>query len=98
VEIVPALTVNYGVRFDHYTAFSSGSQVSPRINFVWQAFENTTIHAGYSKFFSPPPFELIANASVVKFCHYHGRFPGYVGRARQGRKVETITTSVCSRS
>ena len=31
------LTVNYGVRFDHYAAFSSGSQLSPRVNFVWQA-------------------------------------------------------------
>ncbi len=32
----PVLTMNYGLRFDHYNAFSSGSQVSPRVNFVWQ--------------------------------------------------------------
>ena len=29
--------VNYGLRFDHYSAFSSGSQLSPRVNFVWNA-------------------------------------------------------------
>ncbi len=65
----PALTVNYGLRFDHYSAFSSGSQVSPRVNFVWQATDDTTIHAGYSRFFSPPPFELVANTSILKFLN-----------------------------
>jgi outer membrane receptor for ferrienterochelin and colicins len=78
-QIVPVLTVNYGLRFDHYNAFSSGSQVSPRVNFVWQVFENTTVHAGYSKFFSPPPFELIANASVNKFVNTTAAFPGLTG-------------------
>jgi len=71
-KIDSVFTVNYGVRFDHYTAFSSGSQVSPRVNFVWQAFENTTVHAGYSKFFSPPPFELVANTTISKFSNTTG--------------------------
>jgi outer membrane receptor protein involved in Fe transport len=60
-------TINFGLRFDHYTAFSSGSQLSPRINMVWQAAENTTVHAGYSRFFSPPPFELVGNTTIAKF-------------------------------
>jgi outer membrane receptor for ferrienterochelin and colicins len=68
-KIVPVVTVNYGLRFDHYTAFASGSQVSPRVNIVWQALENTTLHAGYSRFFSPPPFELVANNSILKFLN-----------------------------
>jgi len=67
--ILPVLTVNYGLRFDHYSAFSSGSQVSPRANFVWQAAANTTVHAGYSRFFSPPPFELVGNAALDKFVN-----------------------------
>ncbi len=66
-RIASALTVNYGVRFDHYSAFSSGSQLSPRVNFVWQAAPNTTVHAGYSRFFSPPPFELVGNQSLDRF-------------------------------
>ena len=28
---------------------------------------STTIHAGYARYFSPPPFELIANETVQKF-------------------------------
>lgn len=68
-RILPAVTVNYGLRFDHYRAFSSGSQLSPRINFVWEATDNTTVHAGYSRFFSPPPFELVGNTSILKFVN-----------------------------
>jgi len=63
------LVVNYGVRFDHFTAFTSGSQLSPRLNFVWQAADDTTVHAGYSRFFSPPPFELVGSTTVQKFLN-----------------------------
>jgi outer membrane receptor protein involved in Fe transport len=65
--LVRTLTVNYGVRFDHYSAFTSGSQVEPRVNFVWEATPGTTVHAGYSRFFSPPPFELVGSTTVSKF-------------------------------
>jgi outer membrane receptor for ferrienterochelin and colicins len=63
------LTLNYGLRFDHYTAFSSGSQLSPRANFVWQATASTTVHAGYSRYFSPPPFELVGSSDIAKFLN-----------------------------
>jgi outer membrane receptor for ferrienterochelin and colicins len=68
-QLFQVFTVNYGLRFDHYHAFSSASQVSPRVNFVWQATNDTTVHAGYSRFFSPPPFELVGNTSVAKFLN-----------------------------
>jgi outer membrane receptor for ferrienterochelin and colicins len=68
-HISPVLVVNYGVRFDHFTAFTSGSQLSPRANLVWQAAQDTTVHAGYSRFFSPPPFELVGNTTLAKFLN-----------------------------
>ncbi len=68
-QLLKVLTFNYGLRFDHYRAFSSGSQVSPRANLVWQATESTTVHVGYSRFFSPPPFELVGNSSILKFVN-----------------------------
>jgi outer membrane receptor for ferrienterochelin and colicins len=68
-HIAPVLVVNYGLRFDHYSAFSSGSQLSPRVNFVWLATESTTVHAGYSRFFSPPPFELVGATTIGKFIN-----------------------------
>ena len=60
-KALSVLTINYGLRFDHYNAYSSGSQFSPRINAVWQpAARHDACTAGYSRYFTPPPFELIA--------------------------------------
>ena len=63
------LTVNYGLRFDHFTAYTSGSQLSPRVNVVWETGIGTTLHAGYSRYFTPPPFELIGSESISKFIN-----------------------------
>ena len=71
-QIVSWLTANYGVRYDRYTAFSEGNQVSPRLNFVVTPLDGTTLHAGYARYFSPPPFELIASESVSKFANSTG--------------------------
>jgi outer membrane receptor protein involved in Fe transport len=68
-KVVPTATLNYGVRFDNFTAFASGHQVSPRVNVVWQALPDTTLHAGYSRYFSPPPFELVGTETVSKFVN-----------------------------
>jgi outer membrane receptor for ferrienterochelin and colicins len=66
-RIFSALTLNYGLRLDHYAAYSSGSQLSPRINLVWEPASGTTLHAGYSRYFTPPPFELVGSESISKF-------------------------------
>src|ERR1700722_9145597 len=68
-KLIPTLTVNYGLRFDKFTAFTSGHQVNPRVNVVWQALDNTTVHAGYSRYLSPPPFELVGTETVSKFVN-----------------------------
>jgi hypothetical protein len=68
-SITPTFTVNYGLRFDNFTAFTSASQASPRLNVVWQPLDGTTVHAGYSRYLSPPPFELVGNQSVAKFLN-----------------------------
>ena len=70
------LTINYGLRFDHYSAYSSGSQLSPRINAVWQPLDGTTIHAGYARYFSPPPFELVGAQAVALFANTTAAAPG----------------------
>jgi outer membrane receptor for ferrienterochelin and colicins len=68
-KILSELTLNYGLRFDSYNAYSHGDQLSPRINFVWQLPEGTTVHGGYSKYFTPPPFELVSSAN---YTHFYG--------------------------
>jgi outer membrane receptor for ferrienterochelin and colicins len=66
-KALPVLTVNYGLRFDRFTAFTSDKQVSPRLNVVWQALPNTTVHTGYSRYLSPPPFELVGGKDIALF-------------------------------
>jgi outer membrane receptor protein involved in Fe transport len=61
-------TVNYGLRFDKFTAYTADKQVSPRLNVVWQALEGTTVHAGYSRYMSPPPFELVGGKDITLFA------------------------------
>lgn len=60
-------TVNYGVRGDRYDAFRPESQLSPRLGVVYQPTDSTTIHAGYSRYFTPPASEMIAPTSIAKF-------------------------------
>jgi outer membrane receptor for ferrienterochelin and colicins len=66
-KALPNFTVNYGLRFDKFTAYTSDHQLSPRLNVVWQALEDTTVHAGYSRYLSPPPFELVGGKDIALF-------------------------------
>lgn len=63
------LTLNYGVRFDEFDGYREENQVSPRVNLVWRPTTSTTVHAGYSRYFSPPPFELVGTKTVAKFAN-----------------------------
>ncbi len=66
-KLVPTFTVNYGLRFDRFTAYTSASQASPRVNMVWQALPDTTVHTGYARYLSPPPFELVGGKDIALF-------------------------------
>jgi outer membrane receptor for ferrienterochelin and colicins len=72
------LTVNYGLRFDHYSAYSSGSQLSPRVNAVWEFDSGTSLHGGYSRYFTPPPFELVGSGTFTQFAGTTAVPPGSV--------------------
>ena len=62
-----ALTVNFGVRYDTVNSFVAQNQWSPRIGVVWMASPETTLHAGYARYFTPPPSELITDTTIAKF-------------------------------
>jgi outer membrane receptor for ferrienterochelin and colicins len=86
-KVVPSLTFNYGLRFDKFTAYTAANQVSPRFNAVWQALDNTTVHLGYSRYLSPPPFELVGNETVAKFANTTGAAPSPTGTAPLAEKA-----------
>jgi outer membrane receptor protein involved in Fe transport len=60
-------TVNYGLRGDRYQLARTESQLSPRIGLVWQATDSTTVHGGYSRYFTPPATEMIASSNIARF-------------------------------
>ncbi|WP_230481072.1 TonB-dependent receptor [Sphingomonas sp. Leaf21] len=66
-KLLPKLTLNYGARYDLYNGYRREGQLSPRVNLVWQPDGVYTLHAGYSRYFVPPPFELVASTSIAKF-------------------------------
>ena len=59
------LTINYGGRFDHVDAYIRDSQFSPRLGAVYQLTPQTTLHAGYARYFTPPPTELVTGNTIV---------------------------------
>ncbi|HEX4118812.1 MAG TPA: TonB-dependent receptor [Rhizomicrobium sp.] len=61
------LTLNCGLRYDAFQAYGAENQLSPRLNGVWKPTGTTTVHAGYARYFSPPPFELVASNDVALF-------------------------------
>jgi outer membrane receptor for ferrienterochelin and colicin len=66
-RIFPALTLNSGLRFDGVNEFTNETQLSPRVNLVMKATDSTRVHAGYSRYFVPPPFELVTPTAISLF-------------------------------
>ena len=66
-RVDPRLTVNYGLRADLWSAFITEAQLSPRINLMYKLAQETTFHAGYGRYFTPPPLELIQAGDISKF-------------------------------
>jgi outer membrane receptor protein involved in Fe transport len=82
-----ALTLNYGLRLDDYVAYSSGNQLSPRVNLVWKPLPRTTVHAGYARYFSPPPFELVGTANVTPFNNTSAAFDQTLASTPQAERA-----------
>jgi outer membrane receptor protein involved in Fe transport len=63
-RIDPNLTFNYGLRYDSVDAFTKEHQWSPRLNLAYKLTGNTALHAGYARYFTPPPQELASQQSI----------------------------------
>ena len=65
---VKGLTVNYGARYDSVDTVVSEHQLSPRVGVVFDASSTLRLHAGFARYFTPPPTEKIDTTSVAKFA------------------------------
>ena len=62
-----ALTFNYGVRYDQVSAYIQEHQWSPRLNLLYKVTDDTAVHSGYSRYFTPPSQELLSQNSINKY-------------------------------
>ena len=68
-RITDKLTLNAGLRFDQMWQYVDANQLSPRLNAVYKPFDGTTFHAGYARYFTPPPQAIAASANIAAFAN-----------------------------
>ncbi len=67
-KVASGLTINWGARFDVFnSSFDNESQFSPRVNLIYKMSDVTTLHAGYARYFTPPPVENVPASTVSQF-------------------------------
>jgi len=70
VQLTRNLTLNSGLRYDHYTLATSATHFSPRLNLAYRVGgAGATLHASYNHFFVPPAVEnvLTSSAGLTRF-------------------------------
>jgi len=66
-RISDQLTLNAGLRFDQMWQYVDANQLSPRLNLIYKPFTGTTFHAGYARYFTPPPQALSGPVNAAAF-------------------------------
>ena len=89
-----ALTVNYGLRYDRVATVVNESQLSPRIGLVYQLGNDTRLHAGYARYFTPPPTEKIDTTSVQKFLGTTNALPSDANTAVRSERSNYFDVGV----
>ena len=84
-RILPSLTINGGLRFDAYLAYRDEWQISPRLAATWTPTSTTTVHAGYARYFTPPPLIFTPTSHLRAIRRHDGRPGGHEERDHQGR-------------
>src|SRR6266852_1152121 len=60
------LTVDLGLRYDHFDLVDADQQASPRVGFAYHINKTkSVIHGAYNRLFSPPPIEYSLLASFI---------------------------------
>jgi outer membrane receptor protein involved in Fe transport len=71
-KITNNLTMNAGLRFDQMWQYVDANQLSPRLSFTYKPSDNTTFHAGYARYFTPPILVEAAPANIGLFNNTTG--------------------------
>jgi outer membrane receptor protein involved in Fe transport len=66
-RVTDKFTINGGLRFDQMDEYVSANQLSPRLSFTYTPLNGTTLHAGYARYFTPPPQTIAAPVNLRLF-------------------------------
>jgi outer membrane receptor protein involved in Fe transport len=66
-RITNQLTVIAGLRFDEMVQFVTANQLSPRVALIYKPWEETTVHVGYARTFTPPSQVIATPANYNLF-------------------------------
>jgi outer membrane receptor protein involved in Fe transport len=89
-----ALTVNYGLRYDQVRTVVDESQLSPRLGLVYDVDKTLRLHAGYARYFTPPPTEKIDTTSVQKFQGTTNALPSDANTAVRSERSNYFDTGL----
>jgi hypothetical protein len=67
-QITPRLRADVGLRWDHLDGFTRGQQLDPTLNVVYVAGTDTTLHAGFARYFQVPSFQGISPTAQPAFA------------------------------
>jgi outer membrane receptor protein involved in Fe transport len=66
-KLTNQLTVNAGLRFDQLYQFVDANQLSPRFALIYKPLTDTTFHAGYARYFTPPYQAQATQSDIALF-------------------------------
>ena len=87
-------TLNYGLRFDQVHTVVDENQLSPRVGLVYDLSTELRLHAGYARYFTPPPTEKIDTTSVQKFIATTNALPSDANTAVKSERSDYFDAGV----
>jgi outer membrane receptor protein involved in Fe transport len=88
------LTINYGLRYDKVNTVVDETQLSPRIGLVYDFGKQLRVHAGYARYFTPPPTEKIDTTSIAKFIGTTNQLPSDANTAVRSERSDYFDAGV----
>ena len=65
IKLADPLTINIGLRFDQLFQYVTTNQLSPRLALVYKPNADTSVHAGYARYFTPPSQSEAASSNIA---------------------------------
>ncbi|HEY4082879.1 MAG TPA: TonB-dependent receptor [Burkholderiaceae bacterium] len=75
-KLSKSLTFNYGARYDRADTVVQEHQLSPRLGLVYAMTPAFSLHAGYARYFTPPPQIVATPVNLATFAGTSGAAAG----------------------